>query len=125
MREPTNEEVEAWAAYLLAHPDVLEQPNVGRIAQMVAFTARANAIRQRNAELVARSTLRQILSNPTVELTPDQILAARRLHLDGDPRREWAIVSASKSTFMRRRRRFGLVPWPPAYREIDTLTPLP
>jgi hypothetical protein len=92
---------------------------------MIAFTARANAIRQRNALRVARSTLRLILADPTAELTSEQILAARRLHLDGDPRREWAIAATSKSTFMRRRRRFGLVPWPPQYREIDTLTPLP
>lgn len=124
-REPTREEVDAWAEYLLAHPDALEGPNVAGLASMVAFRARVNARRRRNALRVARSTLRLILAEPDAEITADHILAARRLHLEGDRRSEWAILATSKSTYVRRRRRFGLVPWPPEYAQIDTLTPLP
>lgn len=113
--EPSPEEVEAWAGYLLAHPDVLEQPNIAGIARLVAFRARAEAIRRRNALRVARSTLRSILGEPAAEITAPQILAARRLHLDGDRRPEWAILATSRSTYIRRRRAFGLVPWPPTY----------
>jgi hypothetical protein len=124
-REPTREEVEAWAKYLLAHPDVLEHPQVGRIAEMVTFRARVNARRQRNAQHVARSTLRLIFGSPSAEITREQIVAARRLHLAGDPRSEWAILATSRSTLVRRRRRYGLVPWPPEIvPKIDTDTPV-
>lgn len=120
MREPTREEVEAWAEHLLANPGVLERPDVAQIARMVAFRARMAALRHRNAQRVARETLRVLIGSPAAEITATQILAARRLHLDGDRRQEWAILATSKSTWMRRRRRFGLVPWPPGYWHPDT-----
>lgn len=123
MREPTREEVEAWAAFLLEHPEVLSQPEAPAIARLIAFRARADALRKRQALRIARETLRAVLSGDDA-LTADRVLAARRAHLDGDHRPEWDIALTSRSTYLRRRRQFGLIPWPRDY-QIGTLALLP
>lgn len=115
MREPTIEEIEAWAAFLERFPDVLERPEAPAIAQLVAFKARSDARHRRSLLSVARRTLRVALSEPSDDLTAERILAARRLRLDGDRRAEWVIAATSRSTYLRRRRQFGLVPWPSEY----------
>lgn len=115
MREPTIEEIEAWAAFLERYPDVLERPEAPAIAQLVAFKARSDARYRRSLLSVARDTLRASLAAPSDDLTPERILAARRLRLGGDRRPEWAIAATSRSTYLRKRRRYGLVPWPSGY----------
>lgn len=114
MREPTVEEVEAWAAFIERHPGLLDRPEAPEVARLVAFKARSDARQRRHVLGIARQSLRAALSEGA-DLTAERVLAARARHIEGDRRPEWSIASTSRSTFFRRRRRYGLVPWPPEY----------
>lgn len=114
-REPTREEVEAWAAFIEEHPGILDNAQAAaHVARLVAFRARSEALRRRRTLRLARETLRHALTGSD-ELTADRILAARRAHLDGDRRPEHVIAATSLTTYKRRRRQYGLVPWPDGY----------